>query len=71
MSEKKPVNRSDYVAPHESVFDRALVLPSHDEIARLAHAIWEAHGGGDGGALDDWLGAERLLLKQSSKGKAA
>jgi hypothetical protein len=71
MSEKKPVNRSDHIAPHESVFDRDLALPSHNEIANLAQVLWERRGGGDGGALDDWLGAERLLLKQSRKGNAA
>jgi hypothetical protein len=71
MSEKKPMNRSEYVAPHESVVDRSLVLPSHDEIASLAHALWERRGGGDGGAEEDWLEAERLLQQQSSKGQAA
>jgi hypothetical protein len=72
MSEKKPMNRSDYVAPQEQrTVDVSSDLPSHDEIARLAHAIWEARGSGDGGALEDWLGAERLLLKQSRKGHAA
>jgi len=72
MSEKKPANRSDHVAPEEKqAVDASISKPSHDEIARLAHAIWEARGRGDEGALDDWLGAERLLLKQSSKGHAA
>jgi hypothetical protein len=72
MSEKKPMNRSDYVAPQEKrPVDASLNAPSHDEIARLAHAIWEARGGGDGGALDDWLGAERLLQEHSRKGQAA
>jgi Protein of unknown function (DUF2934) len=71
MSEKKPVNRSEYVSRQESAFDRSLVLPSHDEIARLAHALWERRGGGDGGAEEDWLEAERLLQQESSKGHAA
>ena len=72
MSEKRSVNRSDYVAPEEKQpVDESISTPSHDEIARLAHAIWDARGGGDGGDLDDWLGAERLLVKQSSKGHAA
>ena len=72
MSEKKPTNRSDHVAPQEKQpVDASISTPSHDEIARLAHAIWEARGSDDGGVLDDWLGAERLLLKQSSKSHAA
>jgi hypothetical protein len=71
MSEKKPVNRSDYVAPHENVVDRSLVLPSHHDVANLAHALWERRGGGDGGADEDWFEAERRLAKQSSKGQAA
>jgi hypothetical protein len=72
MSEKKPTNRSEYVAPHETEVDRS--LPSHDDIANLAHALWEARGGGDGGAEEDWLEAERTLQEQSkptSKGHAA
>jgi hypothetical protein len=49
MSEKKPTNRSEYVAPHATDVDRS--LPSHDDIASLAHALWERRGGGDGGAI--------------------
>ena len=71
MSDKKPMNRSDQVAPHESVFDRDLALPSHNEIATLAHMLWERRGGGDGGALDDWFQAERRLQLQGSKFHAA
>ena len=33
----------------------------HDEIAKLAHALWEARGGGDGFAEQDWLEAERRV----------
>jgi len=74
MQEKKPVNRSDYVAPLETAVDRSLILPSHDDIANLAHALWVARGGGDGGAEEDWLEAERMLQERSnpsSKGHAA
>ncbi|HXA64637.1 MAG TPA: DUF2934 domain-containing protein [Bryobacteraceae bacterium] len=73
MSEKKPVNRSDYVAPQETrLVDASLNAPSHDEIEQLAHALWEARGGGDGEAEEDWLQAERLLReKQNSKSHAA
>ena len=71
MFEKKPTNRSEYVAPYESAVERSLVLPSHDDIANLAYALWEDRGGGDGGAEEDWLEAERMLQAQSSKGHAA
>jgi len=33
----------------------------HDEIVKLAYALWEARGGGDGFAEQDWLEAERRL----------
>jgi len=74
MSEKKPTNRSDYVAPHGTDVDRRIVPPSHDDIANLAYALWEDRGGGDGRAEQDWLEAERMLQEQSkptSKGHAA
>ncbi len=77
------MNRSDYVAPQEQSAASAasaaigrdeLDPPSHDAIARLAHALWEERGGGDGQAEEDWLEAERLLQEQripNSKGHAA
>jgi hypothetical protein len=65
MPEKKPTNRSEYVATQETAFERSLVLPSHDDIANLAHALWESRGGGDGRAEQDWLEAERMLQQQS------
>lgn len=66
MSEKKSVNRSDYVASQERSD-----APSRDDIARLAYALWEARGGGDGGAEDDWLEAEQQLQERTAKGHAA
>jgi hypothetical protein len=75
MSEKKPTNRSEYVAPQEQgAIDRKLDPPSHDDIANLAYALWEDRGGGDGRAEEDWLEAERMLQEQNkptSKGHAA
>lgn len=35
--------------------------PSHAEISRLAYSYWEARGGRDGSAVEDWLRAEREL----------
>lgn len=40
---------------------------SYDEIARLAYALWEARGGGDGFAEQDWLEAEQRL--QETQGR--
>ena len=77
MSEKQPVNPSDYVAHQEkqpadaSINARSHNAPSHDDIARLARALWEERGGGDGGAEEDWLEAERRLEQEISKGHAA
>jgi hypothetical protein len=64
---------SDYDTP-ERIVDVSLDPPPHDDIAKLAYALWEARGGGDGGAEEDWLEAERQLLQQNqplSKGHAA
>jgi hypothetical protein len=36
--------------------------PSHDEIAHLAYAYWEARGGRGGSPLEDWFDAERELM---------
>ena len=71
MSEKKPTNGSDYIAPQETAADRSLVLPSHDEIANLAYALWEAHGSGDGSAEQDWHEAERQLRQPKAHSQAA
>jgi len=37
---------------------------SHDEIATLAYALWEARGGVEGFAERDWLEAERRLKEK-------
>lgn len=38
---------------------------SHDEIARLAYALWEARGGQWGNPEEDWRLAEEQLRKRS------
>ena len=53
-------------APTESAREENAVL-LHDEIARLAYALWEARGGGDGFAEQDWLAAERRLQETPSR----
>ena len=39
-------------------------LPSHEEIARLAYAYWEARGRAHGFDEQDWHQAERELLRK-------
>jgi predicted phosphoribosyltransferase len=40
--------------------------PSHEEIARLAEQYWAERGRQDGQAEQDWLRAERELMKIAS-----
>lgn len=42
------------------------MLPSREEIERLAHSYWEQRGYQDGFAEQDWLRAEQELLKMAS-----
>ena len=41
-------------------------IPSHEEIAHLARKYWAERGHTDGHAEQDWLRAERELMKQAS-----
>jgi hypothetical protein len=41
-------------------------MPSREEIERLARSYWAARGYQDGSAEQDWLRAERELLKMAS-----
>ena len=40
------------------------LAPTHDEIAQLAFALYEARGRQDGHDIEDWLLAEQQLLRQ-------
>ena len=40
--------------------------PTHEEIAQLAQQYWAERGWQDGQAEQDWLRAERELLKMAS-----
>jgi hypothetical protein len=43
MSEKNPVNQSEYVGRQEKQTDEAnLDAPSHGSISHLAQALWQA-----------------------------
>ncbi|MGD0096364.1 MAG: DUF2934 domain-containing protein [Terracidiphilus sp.] len=44
----------------------APVMPSREEIERLARSYWAARGYQDGNAEQDWLRAEQELLKMAS-----
>jgi hypothetical protein len=65
MSEKKPADRSDLG------YDETAAMPSHDEIARLAYAFWQARACGDGSPEQDWLEAERQLRQPKAQSQAA
>ena len=37
-------------------------------VSELAHRLWEARGREEGHALEDWLAAERQLLREQTAG---
>jgi len=41
---------------------------NRQDVAALAHELWRARGGEDGGDQDDWFRAERELQQQASTG---
>jgi hypothetical protein len=44
----------------------APVMPSREQVEKLAQTYWAARGYQDGFAEQDWLRAERELLKKAS-----
>ncbi len=44
--------------------DDDLNIPTHESIARLAYAYWEARGGRGGSPWEDWYRAEQELLRR-------
>jgi hypothetical protein len=50
----------DLPAP-QSTGDTTAAAPERDQVAMRAYELYLARGGADGGALDDWLSAEREL----------
>jgi hypothetical protein len=71
MTEKKPVGRSEHLVGEEKVQQDSVLTPSHEQIARLAYILWQARGGGDGEAEQDWFEAERQLRVPKEKAHAA
>lgn len=61
----RPVNfrrmKSKNSAPARPVNSPATPPPTQEQIAALAHAIWEDRGRPEGRELDNWLEAERQL----------
>jgi len=53
-------------APEQEVQNEIRPQISHDDITKLAHALWEARGGQGGSPEEDWLRAEDMLLKSQS-----
>ena len=49
----------------ETVQGAAVAEPRIERIARRAHELYEARGGTDGRALEDWLQAEREIDAES------
>lgn len=39
--------------------------PAHEEIAALAHSLWQARGCPEGKPEEDWFNAERTLKAKS------
>lgn len=53
-------------ATKKTTAQAAPAVPSHAEIARLAEQYWAERGHVDGHAEQDWLRAERELMKKAS-----
>ena len=42
------------------------VIPAYEEIAPLAHSLWQARGCPEGTPEEDWFNAERALNAKSA-----
>lgn len=55
------------VAKKQTVAEKVTAtMPTHAEIAELARRYWEERGWQDGQAEQDWLRAERELMRMAS-----
>ena len=41
-------------------------IPAHEQIAALAHSLWQARGCPEGTPDEDWFNAERALSAKSA-----
>lgn len=46
----------------QAVGDTTAAAPDRERVAMRAYELYLARGGGEGGALDDWLAAEREFM---------
>lgn len=46
----------------QSMGDTSAASPDRERVAMRAYELYLARGGGEGGALDDWLAAEREFM---------
>jgi hypothetical protein len=58
-SDESPVNET---AP-QAVGDTTAAAPDRDRVAMRAYELYQARGGSEGQALEDWLAAERELQR--------
>jgi len=64
---KAPANPRKTAAKKEQVIAPTTpVMPSREQIEKLAQSYWAARGYKDGFAEQDWLRAEQELLKMAS-----
>ncbi len=62
-----PTGKSNVVSitrPKRAAAASATATFGHDDIARRAYEIYEARGGTEGSALEDWVLAEQELSSQ-------
>lgn len=69
MSKKQSGSRNGESKPEEIATGEGEL--SHDEVSRVAYALWEARGRGDGSAEQDWFEAERQLREPKAQTEAA
>jgi hypothetical protein len=69
MPERKPVQSSELLGSED--LPSANVNVSHEDIARLAYALWEERAGAEGSPEQDWLEAERKLKQPKAQTQAA
>ena len=50
--------------PESMEGDDSFTAPTHEEISRLAYSYWESRGERGGSPWEDWLRAERELMRR-------
>jgi len=60
---------SESSTAHVSVEDEPEIIPTEQEIAKLAYSLWQARGSVDGSPEDDWFRAEQELKAKTLTAK--